>query len=351
MRKTQTSILAIIFALALLLPACAVKKLESRLDPVSEEFYSKVRYIITSEEAKIFLELPPQERPEFIQDFWKRRDPSPGTEANELKEVYYSRIEEANRLFKGGGRPGWLQDRGRIYVLFGPPDERQTNPMGGRPIDAYVDPSEMTGSRRVATGEKPTEIWVYRNLFSSLQRPHVVRLIFVDTYGTGDYKLTTNLDEALPGTMGIETEFAPNLALTHELRKEEAARAKLHLQRALFNFSWEFIKRKDKKLRSNLLIHTALPFQKILFAKEENRLKAKLEMMIQIKIEDNIIWQFREEYDLNYREETLQQMKGMDWEKDIPVTEWLKKGDYSVYMRLRNLTGDQEIEKLLPLNM
>lgn len=138
MRRTKVLILTITLVIVLILSSCAVKRLESRLDPLSEEFYSKVRYIITKQESKIFLELPPETRADFIEDFWKRRDPIPETEVNEFREAYYNRIEEANRFFKSGGRPGWLQDRGRVYILFGPPDERQTNPMGGRPIDPYV---------------------------------------------------------------------------------------------------------------------------------------------------------------------------------------------------------------------
>jgi len=307
MRKSEVLYSGFILSLVLILSTCAMKKLEKRLDPVSEDFYNKVRYIITKAEAKIFLELPPSARPDFIVDFWKRRDPTPGTEKNEYKEAYFERIEEANRLFKGGGRPGWLQDRGRIYILFGPPDERVTNPMGGRPIDPYERPDRMTDSRRVATGEKPTEIWIYRNLFSSLQRPQIIRLVFVDAYGTGDYKLTTNIDEVLPGTVGIETEFAPNLVFMHELRKEEAIRAQLKLQQALFDFSWEFIKKKNKDLGSNLLISIALPYKKIVFTKIDNRIKARLEMEIQIKSsEDKIIWQFREAYDLDFREDLLE---------------------------------------------
>lgn len=352
MRKSQALYLGLLLTLIFVLSACAAKRLERRLDPLSEEFYDKVRYIITKAESKIFLELPPSARPDFIEDFWKRRDPTPGTERNEFEEAYFSRIEQANRLFKGGGRPGWLQDRGRIYILFGPPDERQTNPMGGRPIDPYVRPDTMTDSRRVATGEKPTEIWVYRNLLSSLQRPHIVRLIFVDAYGTGDYKLTTNLDEIIPGTMGIETEFAPNLVFTHELRKEEAERAKIHLRRVLFDFSWEFIKKKDKELGSNLLISIALPYKKIIFSKVDNRLKAALEIEIQIKSsDDRIVWQFQEVYDLDFRENLLEQIKEEAWELQIPVKHWLSKGHYTVYLRLRNADGDQQVEKLLPIKM
>jgi len=352
MKKLELIAGAAALIFVLIFSSCIASKLEKRLDPVSEEFFDKVRYIITSEESKIFLELPPSARAEFIEDFWKRRDPTPGTERNEYREVYFARIEEANRLFGVGGRPGWVQDRGRIYILFGPPNERQTNPMGGRPIDPYADATDMTGSRRVAAGEKPSEIWVYYNLFGSLQRPHAVRLIFVDTHGTGDYSLTTNLDELVPGTMGGETQFAPNLIITHELYKEESERAKRHLKKSLFNFSWQFFKTKKKELGSNFLIHLLLPYKKIIFEEEGGRLEAKLELEIQIKdAADEIIWSFKDEYTLGFTEKFLERNKEGKWEAEIPVTKWLEKGEYAVFLRLKNLSGDQEIEKLLPLKM
>lgn len=352
MRKSTLMIITGVSLLFILFSSCATTRVASKLDPASEEFFSKVRYITTKEESKIFLELPPSARDKFIEDFWKRRDPTPGTEENENKEAYFDRIEEANRLFRGGGRPGWLQDRGRIYVIFGPPDERQTNPMGGYQVDPYVDPKEMTSSRRVAAGEKPNEFWVYYNLFSSLQKPQVVRLMFVDSHGTGDYRLVSNLNEILPGTMGIETQFEPNLAYTHELSKEESARARIHLQKELFDFSWEFVHTKNRELGSNLLIHVVLPYKKIIFAKKEGILKASVEFEVQLKdTADKILWQYREEYKLSFREEFMKQNRASTWEVAVPVTKWLNKGNYTVYLRLKNLSGDQEIEKLLPLKI
>lgn len=92
--------------------SCRRMILESRLEPESREFYSKVRYIISEAERKIFLELPPSEREKFIEEFWKRRDPIPETEENEYKIEYLNNIETANKLFKGGGKPGYIQDRG-----------------------------------------------------------------------------------------------------------------------------------------------------------------------------------------------------------------------------------------------
>jgi len=352
MKKFTLLPVVIILGLSLILASCATTRLKNRLGPISEEFYSKVSYIITREESKIFLELPPSARDNFIEEFWKRRDPTPETDRNENKEAYFERIEEANRLFKGGGRPGWLQDRGRIYILFGPPNERQTYPMGGWAIDPYADAREMTGSRRVASGEKPNEVWIYYSLFSSLQKPHVTRLVFVDSSGTGDYRLSSNLDELLPGTMGIETQFAPDLAYTHELSKEESARAKIHLQKVLFDFSWEFIKKKNRELGSNLLIHIVLPYKKIIFSKEEGILKARMEFEVQFKdIANKILWQYGEEYKLSFREEFMKRNKESIWEVKIPVKKWLNKGNYSVYIRLKNLSGGQEIKKLLPLKM
>ena len=352
MKKFAALTIVIVPGLVLLFAACATKRLETRLDPLSDDFYDKTRYIITREESKIFLELPPAARADFIEKFWKRRDPTPGTEINEYKETYVQRIEEANRLFRGGGRPGWLQDRGRIYILFGPPNERETNPMGGRTIDAYTDPQQNVDGRRAATGVKPTEIWIYYNLLSSLQKPHTVRLVFVDSHGTGDYRLTTNINEIIPGTMGVETEFAPNLAFSHELHKEEAERARLRLEKALFDFSWELIKKKNRELGSNLLIHIVLPYKKISFKEEGSKLKAKMQLEITIKnISKEIVWGFKEEYELVFAQEFLEENKESMWDVEIPVREWLEKGNHTVYIRLKNLSGDQDIEKLLPIKM
>jgi len=127
-------------AAALLLASCAAARLEKQLDPKSRDFISKVRYTITSEERRAFLALVPEAREAFVEDFWKRRDPSPATSENEYKTDYFNRIERANHLFSGGAAPGWLQDRGRIYITLGPPDNRETYPRG---ITFYGLPTEI----------------------------------------------------------------------------------------------------------------------------------------------------------------------------------------------------------------
>jgi GWxTD domain-containing protein len=333
----------------LLFVSCAGLIEESALDPQSEKFISQVRYIITKEESKIFRELPPSARPRFIQEFWERRDPIPDTETNEYKEVYYGRIEEANRLFRGA-QPGWLQDRGRIYILFGPPNERQTNPMGGRPIDPYVDPKQTLEGTRVATGEKPTEVWVYYDLFSSLQRPQAVKLVFVDSQGSGNYTLTTDLDEIIPG--GLHTSFQPDLVFAHEFYKEEAKRAQVRTRRVLLDFSWELIKVINKEAGSNLSVLISLPYGKIVFADDQGMLRAGLLLHIEVRdLSGRVVWQQDKDSILEFKQAQLEQVREGFWETTVPVLVWLEKGRYSLYIRLENRDGGQLIEKLLAVKM
>lgn len=350
MKTGRLFLLALVLGLGWsLCVSCATAKKASRLDPETEEFFSSVRYIITAEESSILLELPPSACPRFIREFWERRDPTPETEENEFKLAYYARIEEANRLFRGV-RPGWLQDRGRAYVLFGPPNERQTNPMGGAPIDPYTDPREMAGTRRAAVGEKPTEVWVYYNFYSSIKEPHVVKLVFVDLHGTGDYKLSTDLDELIPGA--LHTSISPDMRFTHEFYKEEAERAKLHLKRALFNFSWEFLKVRDNETGSSLSIRIALPYEKIIFDNTTGRSLARLELDIEVQDTAGLaIWEKSDVQTLDFPPGFLDEHKDAVWVAVVPVETPLARGKYQVYISLKNTNNDQWVEKLLPLEM
>ena len=151
----------LVLAAGLLAASCASTRGLKELDPKSRDFISKVRYTITAEERKAFLALAPEAREPFIEDFWTRRDPTPRTSENEYRTEYYDRIARSNRLFTGGGSPGWLQDRGRVYITLRPPDNRITYPRG---ITFYG---------------LPTEIWWY-GLFS---------IVFIDQYWNDDYKI------------------------------------------------------------------------------------------------------------------------------------------------------------------
>ena len=144
-----------------------------------------VRWIITDEERAAFKQLSnDEERDKFIEAFWQRRDPTPDTEENEFKEEHYRRIAYANEHF-AAGIPGWKTDRGRIYIMYGPPDENDSHPSGG----SYERPMEEGGGE---TSTFPFEDWRYRYLEGIGQE---VIIEFVDTCMCGDYHMTMDRSE------------------------------------------------------------------------------------------------------------------------------------------------------------
>ncbi len=144
-----------------------------------------VAYIITDEERKAFKKLQTDdERERFIEEFWRRRDPDPDTDENEFKEEYYERVAYANEHF-ASGIPGWKSDRGRIWIMYGKPDERETHPMGGQ----YERPSYEGGG---STSTYPFETWFYRYLAGVGSG---VEIEFVDPTGSGEYRIARNPNE------------------------------------------------------------------------------------------------------------------------------------------------------------
>lgn len=324
--------------------SCRTITLEKRLDPSAQEFLDITQYIISDSEKKIFLELPPWEREKFIEDFWQRRDPFPETSINEFKELYMKRIETANRLFSKG-RKGYLTDRGRIYVLFGPPDE-VIKSEGGQYIDPFADARTVQLPTR--EGSKPMETWIYRNILTAMQERIYVRLDFVDVDGTGDYKLVTDLREAVPGT--ISTILTPNLTLLHELNKEEFFKKRLKEEKALFDFNWQFNKVKSKN--GNLLIRLEFPLKSIYLEEEGGLLKTQLKIVIKIlDLEERVIWEFGKDYPVSISKLDISQGKVQSWIIEIPVTKLLPKGSYNVYIIAVNSLGKEEVKKLLPLKI
>ncbi|HKR58096.1 MAG TPA: GWxTD domain-containing protein [Pyrinomonadaceae bacterium] len=144
-----------------------------------------VTYIITDEERKAFKKLATDdEREAFIEEFWRRRDPDPDTDENEFKEEYYERIAYANENF-ASGIPGWKTDRGRMWIMYGKPDGRETHPMGGN----YDRPSYEGGG---STSTYPFETWFYRYI------PGVgsgIEIEFVDPTGSGEYRIARSPNE------------------------------------------------------------------------------------------------------------------------------------------------------------
>ena len=166
------------------------KKREAKLRKELETPYRKwlnedVAYIITDEERAAFKRLQTdEEREQFIEQFWLRRDPTPDTVENEFKEEHYRRIAYANEHY-ASGIPGWKADRGRIYIMYGPADEIESHPSGG----TYERPPEEGGG---TTSTYPFEKWRYRYIEDIGSD---INIEFVDPTMSGEYRMTMDPSE------------------------------------------------------------------------------------------------------------------------------------------------------------
>jgi GWxTD domain-containing protein len=161
-------------------------KLRKELEtPYRKWLNEDVSYIITDEERAAFKRLQTdEEREQFIEQFWLRRDPTPDTAENEFKEEHYRRIAYANERY-ASGIPGWKADRGRIYITFGPPDEIESHPSGG----SYERPPEEGGG---TTSTFPFEQWRYRWI-EGIGTNIIIE--FVDPTMSGEYRMTMDPSE------------------------------------------------------------------------------------------------------------------------------------------------------------
>src|SRR4051812_25029235 len=164
-------------------PSSKPRNVKPELKKAYKDWLDKdVTYIITDEERKAFKKLATDdERERFIEEFWRRRDPDPDTDENEFKEEYYERIAYANEHFSSG-IPGWKTDRGRIWIMYGKPDEQETHPMGG----SYERPTYEGGG---STSTFPFEVWFYRYLAGVGSG---IEIEFVDPTGSGEYRIARN---------------------------------------------------------------------------------------------------------------------------------------------------------------
>ncbi|MEO6655532.1 MAG: GWxTD domain-containing protein [Pyrinomonadaceae bacterium] len=176
-----------------------------RKDVYKKWIDNDVAYIITNEEKKAYKALTTdEERENFIENFWRRRDPNPDTEENEYREEYFERIAYANEKF-ASGIPGWKTDRGRVYIAWGKPDSVEAHPSGG----AYDRPSYEGGGN---TTTFPFEVWFYRHLDNVGDG---LEIEFVDPSGTGEYRLARDANEkdALKNVPGAGLTTAEQLGL------------------------------------------------------------------------------------------------------------------------------------------
>jgi GWxTD domain-containing protein len=218
-QKILRRIVVAFFALALAIPAVLAQDLPDRkrnekaeIPKVFREWPDKdVAYIITSQERDAYKKLKTnEERENFIELFWRRRDPDPDTDENEYRDEYYERIAYANEHY-ASGIPGWKTDRGRIYIMYGKPDELESHPSGG----SYERPSYEGGG---STSTYPFETWFYRYL------PGIgsgIEIEFVDPTGSGEYRIarSPNEKDALLNVPGAGLTLAEELGLSDKSQR------------------------------------------------------------------------------------------------------------------------------------
>jgi len=188
-----------------------------------KQFLQDVIPIISKEELDVFAKLSnDEERDQFIEQFWIRRDPTPDTPENEFREEHYRRLQYANDHF-AAGVPGWRTDRGMIYIKFGAPDEVEPHPSGG----TYERPFEQGGG---AMSTYPFEVWRYRHIDDIGDD---INIEFVDDCQCGTYRMMLNPEDknALAHVPGGQPPTNPGLQSQQSSKEFDRLETFFNLQR------------------------------------------------------------------------------------------------------------------------
>ncbi len=308
MKKTPWLAVVLGFAFA---ASCRLYNLERKLKPEDASFLSKVQYIITGDERKIFLELPDSERAAFQEEFWKRRDPDPDTPENEFKTEYFQRVDQAGAMFRGEGRPGWLTDRGRIFILFGPPGERMTYPM------------DASGYCR--------EIWYYGSF----------PVIFIDEHCAGNFVLT-----------------AVNLEHLQELNIAQAHFQKTFTQeKKLFDYDVTVAGKTVGEGRYEGSLVIEIPYRSLWFTAKDGKLATTLTFEAELKTPaGKSFWTNVRAFDIVADEAELKAHRDESYRMELPMVlegdlGALRQGKNLLQVSLKNSTEGEILRKAVEFRL
>jgi GWxTD domain-containing protein len=307
-RAARLAFLGLLLAAVL---SCRLYHLEHTLSPKYAPFYSEVQYIMTGEERKIFLELPDSAKDAFIEEFWKRRNPLPGSPENPFKAEYEARVRRANELFHGEGRPGYLTDRGRIYILFGPPMDRLTYPM------------DATGFCR--------EIWYYGGF----------PVIFVDEHCDGRFLLTA---------INLEHLQALNIAQGHFQKTFEQSGK-------FFDYKVELVKGRSGPDLFEAQVAIDVPYEGVWFNFRDDRLTTALEVRLVIRDAAGMtVLDVHQAWDLVLTEDELRAKKGRSYRMEIPIVldkdvARLRADRLTLEVGVKNAAEGEELKKIVELRL
>ena len=258
---------------------------KSEIYKISDDmFYRQTRFIMTKEEEEIYKHLTDNaSRIEFIDSFWKKRDPDPSTDENENRIEYESRIAYANKWFNEVGRGhGWDTERGRILLILGFPDRREWGDA------AQTSLGFLTTSKRV-----PMEVWYYQQ--------YGLTLVFQDADDTGRFRLR---------------EIPSNLQTAMDLTKFTLdLRDKAKIKNAFkFNVSYNEGKFDIK-----------VPTKKVNFEEKDGKMHANFEIIVYVYLESKKIDELKSISTLNFEKEELLNMKNLEFSFPYVMKE---KGKY-----------------------
>ncbi len=300
---SAAAIVFLLTSLWLLVSCTTIPQKRYILDASSREFISKVRYTITKQEKEIFLTTPPEKRQAFVDEFWKKRDPDPSTEINEFKEEYFRRIETANAVFKEGTTPGWLQDRGRVFVILGPPDNRIVNP-GFR--DFHY------------------ENWYYE--------PNYV-IVFEDRDMNGEYEITQQGEFALASILNDP--------------QQGWRVSKVADKKVVFAFEMK-ITEDSSGLQ---MIQMKIPYNNIWMSEKGSKLETTLTVTAEIEdvSTEEKVWETKQDFVLALSEDELAALAGEAYSMEIPLS--LPEGDYAITVLLENSTGEETVRRYMTFKL
>jgi GWxTD domain-containing protein len=321
-RRTFRLAVVFVFVALALGSACRLYNLEKKLSPGHADFLNKARYIITAKERRAFLDLADTAKDAFIDEFWKKRDPDPSTEENEFRDEYEGRIKRANEIFFSEGIPGWLTDRGRIHILFGPPTDKLTNP-------ASQDPAGRC-----------SETWYYGNF----------PVIFVDSSCTGHYRLLT---------YDLSSLREINLMYMHELNLAQNEAQKTVRppaeEKRLFDLKagWTTAERTSTRIAGTVRLE--LDYARIWFKSEGDRLVTTLDVTLEIRDAKKVlIWEMKTSFDVGLLEADLAGKVGTSQVVDFPFAiddpakiGRLSEGKDQIILTVSNRTGGETVKKAL----
>jgi len=337
----------LLLSLALFLASsCAPPPLATPpLDAPALRFLEQISYIITPQEERIFREIPPEDRGKFIEEFWRRRDPNPETEANEFRQAYYTRMAIADKAFRAG-IPGWKTDRGRIYILLGPPTDVIKKTMGDTPTEFGQTRRELSSNllEEGTVNERPSEVWVYNQYPDYFSGP--LRLIFVATEGTKDYKLTSDIT-VRPMSMISYYSFDPNILYYQRVAEVTDDTTDFPVPGLPdFFITLDRIDR-DEQGNPSASFTLSIPFRGITFAPSDKLWRYALRFSVEIRLsQSREVFRLEREYGDTL---SLEAVKQKFRQNENIIDSWvvpLRRGENQMVLSLEDKINQKSLRKL-----